>query len=79
VDNVPPTNVNDQHAPILVAPGWSAHRRARVGIALAGILLVPGLATLWTAWGKVMAPTPPDPFALSLTGLGALAVISPAP
>ena len=30
---------------ILVALGWDARRRARVGMALAGILLVPGLAT----------------------------------
>ncbi|WP_454848020.1 cation transporter [Rhizobium binxianense] len=59
---------------ILMALGWSARKRARVGMALAGILLVPGLATLWTAWEKFMAPTPPEPVALSLTGLGALAV-----
>ena len=35
---------------IVVALGWSARNRARVGMALAMILLVPGLATLWTAW-----------------------------
>ena len=34
---------------IAVAIGWSATNRARVGMALAGILLIPGLATLWTA------------------------------
>jgi Co/Zn/Cd efflux system component len=34
---------------ILMALGWSARARARVGMLLAGILLVPGLATLWTA------------------------------
>jgi Co/Zn/Cd efflux system component len=59
---------------IAVALGWSAASRARVGMALAGILLVPGLATLWTAWAKFMAPLPPAPLALSLTGAGALAV-----
>ena len=48
--------------------------RARVGMALAGILLVPGLATLWMAWEKFNTPVPPEPSALSLTGLGALAV-----
>src|SRR4051794_4564345 len=37
---------------ILLALGWSSRVRARVGMALAGILLVPGLATLWTAWEK---------------------------
>ena len=34
---------------ILLALGWSLRARARVGMALAVILLVPGLATLWTA------------------------------
>ncbi|WP_457584533.1 cation transporter [Ensifer canadensis] len=59
---------------ILVALGWSARRRAKVGMLLAGILLIPGLATLWTAWEKFMTPSPPEALALSLTGLGALAV-----
>lgn len=59
---------------ILIALGWTARRRAKVGMALAGILLIPGLATLWTAWDKFMTPTPPEPFALTVTGLGALAV-----
>jgi Co/Zn/Cd efflux system component len=59
---------------ILVALGWTARSRARVGMLLAGILLVPGLATLWTAWDKFNTPTPPEPVALSLAGLGALAV-----
>ncbi|HEX8165349.1 MAG TPA: cation transporter [Beijerinckiaceae bacterium] len=59
---------------ILTALGWSAAARARVGMALSAILLVPGLATLWTAWQKFNAPMPPAPLALSLTGLGALAV-----
>jgi hypothetical protein len=43
-------------------------------MALAGILLIPGLATLWTAWEKFMAPFPPAPLPLTLTGAGALAV-----
>jgi Co/Zn/Cd efflux system component len=59
---------------ISVALGWSAIGRARLGMGLAGILLVPGLATLWTAWGKFMAPTPPAPLPLALAGLGALAI-----
>jgi Co/Zn/Cd efflux system component len=59
---------------IAVALGWSAIGRARLGMVLAGILLVPGLATLWTAWGKFMAPTPPAPLPLTLAGLGALAI-----
>ncbi|PST63698.1 cobalt transporter [Rhizobium sp. SEMIA4064] len=59
---------------IAVALGWSARNRARVGMALAGILLVPGLATVWTAWQKFMTPVAPDPLPLTLTGLGALVV-----
>ena len=59
---------------IAVALGWSARNRARLGMALAGILLVPGLATLWTAWQKFNMPAAPDPLPLSLAGLGALAV-----
>lgn len=61
---------------ILVALGWNAVWQARVGMALAAILLIPGLATLWTAWGKLSVPLPPDPLPLSLTGLGALVVNS---
>lgn len=59
---------------ILVALGWSTRRRAKVGMALAGILLVPGFATLWTAWDKFATQVPPEPVALSLTGAGALVV-----
>jgi Co/Zn/Cd efflux system component len=59
---------------ILSALGWSAQHRARVGMGLAGILLIPGLATLWTAWEKLNVPVPPAPLALSLAGAGALAV-----
>ncbi len=59
---------------ILAALRWSASRRARLGMTLAGILLVPGLATVWTAWHKFLLPVPPSPLPLSLAGAGALAV-----
>ena len=59
---------------ILVALGWSTHRRSLVGMALAIILLVPGISTLWTAWEKFSVPAVPDATLLSLTGLGALVV-----
>ena len=59
---------------IAVGLGWSAQNRARLGMALAGILLVPVRATLWTAWQKFAAPVPPQPLPLSLTGAGALLV-----
>jgi len=59
---------------IAIAIGWSVKHRARVGMLLAGILLVPALALLWTAWQKFNAPIPPTAWLLSLTGLGALLV-----
>ena len=59
---------------IAVALAWSMTWRARVGMALAAILLVPGLATLWMAWDKFQAPLPPNPLPLSLAGGGALVV-----
>lgn len=59
---------------ILLALGWSAVWRARVGLALAAILLVPAIATLRTAWGKLLEPVAPAPVPLTLAGLGALAV-----
>jgi len=59
---------------IAVALGWSAIKRARLGMALAGILLIPSVATLWTAWQKFMAPLPPAPIPLSVAGTGALVI-----
>jgi Co/Zn/Cd efflux system component len=59
---------------ILLALGFGRAARARVGMGLAAILLVPGLATLWMAWQKFALPAPPAPLPLSLAGAGALAV-----
>ena len=59
---------------IAIALQWSALRRARVGMGLAGILLIPAIATLWVAVHKFVVPLPPAALPLSLTGLGALAV-----
>ena len=59
---------------IFLALAWSAKARARLGMLLAGILLVPAVAALWTAVEKFLSPMPPDAVSLSLTGLGALAV-----
>jgi Co/Zn/Cd efflux system component len=59
---------------ILLALGWSMLARARVGMVLAALLLVPGLATLWMAWNKFLSPVPPAAVSLSLTALGAMAV-----
>ena len=59
---------------IAIALGWSATSRARVGTALAGILLIPGLATIWMAWEKFLVPLPSTPLPLSLAGGGALII-----
>jgi Co/Zn/Cd efflux system component len=59
---------------IFLTLGWSARARARLGSVLAGILLIPGLATLWTAWGNFHTHAVPDPKLLSVTALGALIV-----
>lgn len=59
---------------VVVALGWSLLWRARTGFVLAGIALMPALLALWTAWIKVSTGTPPDAFALGLTGAGALIV-----
>ena len=59
---------------ILVGLGWTIRNRARLGMALAGILLIPALATLWTAWEKLTVQTPPAPIPLTLTGIGAMLI-----
>ena len=59
---------------IIVALGWTAQHRAQVGMVLAGILLVPGIATLFTAWEKFNNPLPPAALPLTLAALGALVV-----
>lgn len=59
---------------ILVALRWSAAARAKLGMGLAVILLLPALAGLWTAGAKFFTPVVPDPLPLTVTGLGALLV-----
>jgi Co/Zn/Cd efflux system component len=59
---------------IALALNWSAINRSRVGMAMAGILLVPSIAALWQAWQKFFAPVPPAAMPLSLVGGGALVV-----
>lgn len=59
---------------ILIGLSWAARARARLGMALAAVLLVPGFATLWTAWQAWNSSTVPEPAALTLVGLGALIV-----
>ena len=59
---------------ILAGLGFSATRRAKLGMLLAAIILVPALATLWTAWHNVTTGLVPEPVPLSVTGFGALVV-----
>jgi Co/Zn/Cd efflux system component len=59
---------------IFLGLAWSIKNRARLGMVLAGILLVPAAAAVWTAVEKFLHPMPPDAFSLGLTGLGALVV-----
>lgn len=59
---------------IVIGLRWNAVQRSRLGMALAFILLIPGIATLWTAWAKFNIPIPPAPLPLSLAGMGALVV-----
>lgn len=59
---------------ILLALGWTLAQRAKVGMVLAALILLPGIATLWTAWEKFNLPVAPDPIPLTIAGLGALAV-----
>ena len=59
---------------ILIALGWSLKARARVGMGLAAILLLPALATLWALWSKFQLPAPPAPLPLTATGFGAMLV-----
>ncbi|MET3527495.1 cation transporter [Phenylobacterium koreense] len=59
---------------IFAALGWSARKRAKVGMLLAGVLLVPAIAFVLTLVHKLQTPTPPVPEILTLTGLGAMCV-----
>lgn len=59
---------------IFAALGWSMRRRAQVGMALAGVLLIPALAFLWALWRKYAAPVPPEAIPLTVTGGGALII-----
>ena len=68
--------LEDASINLLIAAGlgWSAQNRARLGMVLAAVILVPVAATLWTAWQKFAAPMPPHPVPLTLTGAGAFLV-----
>ena len=59
---------------ILIGLAWSAQQRAQLGMVLALVLLLPGLATLWAAWNAWNSGHVPSATPLSLTGVGAFVV-----
>ncbi|MDE2319435.1 MAG: cation transporter [Rhodospirillales bacterium] len=59
---------------LLAALGWAPKARAKAGMAMAGLILIPSLATLWQAITKIWHPEAPNAAWLSLTGLAAMAV-----
>lgn len=59
---------------IFLALGWSARRRANVGMGLAALMMMPAAALLWTLFQKLSGAVPPDPFTLTLVGAGAFAI-----
>lgn len=59
---------------VVVALGWTARNRARLGILLAGLMFLPALGTVWTACQRFIIATPPNPLSLSMAGLGAIVV-----
>lgn len=59
---------------ILAGLGFTAARRAKLGMLLAAIILLPALATLWTAWQNFSTGLVPAPLPLTITGAGAFVV-----
>ncbi|WP_409559930.1 cation transporter [Hyphomicrobium sp. B1] len=61
---------------ILAGLGFTMAQRAKLGMVLAVIILVPGLATLWTAWQNFSSGLVPEAIPITVTGIGALIVNS---
>ncbi len=59
---------------ILAGLGFTAARRAKLGMLLAVIILVPGLATIWTAWQNFSSGLVPEALPITVTGAGAFVV-----
>jgi len=59
---------------VLMGLDWPPPRRALLGKAMAGIILLPSLAALIMAWHKLSDPVAPEPLILTLAGAGALIV-----
>ena len=61
---------------IFAAIPWAAARRRVIGSILSFVILIPAIATIWAAVGKILDPYPPAPLPLTLTALGALLINS---
>ncbi len=59
---------------ILLAFGWSVKARANLGFLFSTLLLIPGIAVLWSAWQKFQNPVTPESLTLGITGFGALVI-----
>ncbi len=59
---------------ILLAFGWSLKARANLGYLFATLLLIPGIAVIWSAFQKFQNPINPESFTLGMTGFGALVI-----
>lgn len=59
---------------VLVGLGLTPLWRARLGMGLALLLLLPAIAGIVMLLHKIAAPAPPAPLPLGLTGAGALAI-----
>lgn len=59
---------------VLVAAGWPLASRRRASYALAGLILLPAVAALWTAIHRILEGGTPQPLVLGATGAGALVV-----
>ncbi|MFQ6484074.1 cation transporter [Brachybacterium epidermidis] len=59
---------------VLVAAGWPLASRRKASYALAGLILLPAIAALWTAIHRILEGGTPQPLVLGATGIGALII-----
>lgn len=55
---------------VLVAAGWPLASPRKASYALAGLILLPALAALWTAIHRILEGGTPHPLVLGATGAG---------
>lgn len=59
---------------ILMAIGWSLYRRKQIAILLSILILIPSISTILVIFNKFFNLTTPEPYTLTITGLGALII-----